>query len=290
MPNPATPQDASQTANWFADATGDSFDDLFPPTDGVPAPTTAQPTGAPSPEPAPQTPPADEPFLKAATGTIYKTREDAIKGIEAKDAAIQQLRDRWIAQTGVDPLTGRPVATEPQTPHSYLDDQNRYFQDLQVAVERGDKAKYFETQAKLIQDFISPYMPVVAGAAKEQAVRGLPEEIRQYVGSSEFGETIRDIPLLAQAISAAEQQPQLFSQLPDLYRLAYAQNVTRKLPEITRAAQVPQTPNPTPRPSAAPSTLTPQGAPSTPPSLATREGRKAIIERAMANGLADMTF
>lgn len=294
MPDPTTPQSASQTEGWFnAAPTGDSFDELFPPTEGTPAPTTAQPTGAPSPESVAQPQPADEPFLKAATGTVYKTREDAVKGIEAKDAAIQQLREQLVARTGVDPFTGRPVAIEPQSPRSYLEDRGRYFQDLRTAVAKGDEGLYFETQAKLISDMISPYMPVVVGTAKEQALRALPEEVRGYVNTPDYSETLKDIPLLAQAIQAAEQSPQLFQQLPDLYRLAYAQNITRKLPEITRAAQpsTAQSPqNTAPRPSLTPGTLTPQGTPTAPPSLATREGRKAIIDRGIASGLADLTF
>src|SRR5271166_655933 len=90
-------------------------------------------------EPAPQTPevaPAEPSRfeLKTKTGTVYKTAEDAVKGIETKDRTIEQLRSMIAAVTGEDPLSKagiKPGTTNaPQKPVSYLQDRRRFAQDL----------------------------------------------------------------------------------------------------------------------------------------------------------------
>lgn len=292
MPAPAapaatpTPVDASQTQDWFAAAPEDSFDKLFENTEGAIAVDT--PAEPPVASPATQ-PASDEPFIKASTGTVYKTREDAVKGIETKDATIEQLRKLVVERTGVDPLTGRPVPPVVQPPQSYLEDRKRYYTDLRTAVETNNEEAYFNAQAKLVADMLQPYLPVVTSTAKAQALRSLPDPIQQYVGTPDYEASLKEVPLLANAIQAAEQNPNMFQQLPDLYRLAYAQNISRKLPELTKGAQTP--PSPAPRPAAAPTTLTPMtGGSTAAPSLATSAGRKAIIENAIARGIADIKF
>jgi hypothetical protein len=286
---PATPRDGSQTANWFAAAPDDAFDTLFPQTEGIiPDQSQAAPPAEQTPAPAPQAQPPDEPFLKAPSGTVYKTRDEAIKGIETKDATIQQLRERIAAREGVDPLTGRPVAPPPQAPVNYLQNQDAYFTALHNAVERGDKSAYLQAQVKLVQDILQPYVPVVVGAAKDRALNSVPEPIRKFVGTPEYQDALRNSPVLQNAIQSAEQNPEWASQLPEFYSLAYAQYVATQLPKSAAPAQ--PNSNPSPRPPTAPGTLTPPTQPAAQPSLATSEGRKAIIERGLASGTADMVW
>src|SRR5882762_2477743 len=85
-----------------------------------------------------------EPFLKTATGTVYKSVEDAVKGVEHKDALIAQLRQELSDKTGRDPLKRETVTNG--GPKNYLEDKDTYFKDLSSAVEAKDPEKYMEVQ------------------------------------------------------------------------------------------------------------------------------------------------
>ncbi len=115
---PAAPQNPSQTTGWFNDAPGGDIDldKLFP----NPELALQAPSQPPAAEPAaPQAPAAEQYFLKTATGTVYKSAEDAIRGTEEKDRVIQQLREKIAQSEGQDPLKKSQQAAQPPVEADY---------------------------------------------------------------------------------------------------------------------------------------------------------------------------
>lgn len=281
---PTTPTSASQTLGWFQDAPGGdlNLDDLFPnPELAAPqAPLQVTPPQVPqSPQAAPQ------PFIKTATGTVYNTVEDAVKGTEEKDRIIAELRAQRAAESGQDPLRRQAAQTPSQPPQADYDSQ--IFKRYEEAATKRDAKAYLDAQRQLILDTLAPYAPMIAEAGREKAIRTIASNnphIREFVGSSEYLAVLAERPLLADAIRNAESNPQAVGQLNEFYSIAYDTAVARRVPQIAQAAaqhaaqQPPQS-----RPTLTPSTLPP--APYAPAAggisdsnLGTREGRKAIIE------------
>lgn len=241
--------------------------------------------------PAPQTTTVEEPFLKTATGTVYKSADDAVKGIEHKDALIQKLRQDAIERTGIDPVTGQPVHKD-TAPINYTQDGDKFLSDLAAAAKKGDTTAYTKVQEKFVQDVLAPYAPIITGFARTQAVEQVANEIsgfRDFVRSDEMKQTLEENPPLKQAIEIAEANPAAAGQLGDFYKMAYKLNLARKLPETVRAQHAPTTARPTvasTTPQPPPSTTVKQSA----PALDTSEGRKSLIEQQERLGVADLRF
>jgi len=104
-----------------------------------PTTVSSEPVAQAAPEPTK----APEFVLKTATGPIYKSPEDAVRGIEQKDQLISQLRSMVSAVTGEDPLRKSGAVpgqtTSQPKPVSYLQDSRRYAEDLTKAAELGQK-------------------------------------------------------------------------------------------------------------------------------------------------------
>jgi hypothetical protein len=233
------------------------------------------------------------PVIQTKTGTVYKTVEDAIRGIEHKDTVIADMRTRMILATGIDPLTGQPALPSGgvQQPANYMQDRKRFVDDLKTAAAKDDTDGIWNAQTKLIFDALQPLTPVMANLAKQQAVEQLAPEIkdiREFIGSDNYKQALTETPDLKAAIEAAENDYQHFNRLPGLYKVAYRVSQGIRLPEILKAQ--PQAPASQPvRPTTASQTLTP----TTPevaahPSLMTRDGRKALRAQLEAKGVADM--
>src|SRR5690348_16003975 len=131
MPEPVTPPAAPAAAPPSAPATTPVEDinwaELFPTDPGARVPTqpaTATPPATPPAAQPPVTPPPTPEFLKTSTGTVYKSADEAIKGIEHKDTLIEQLRQRYILERGIDPITNQPVQPASQAPAPYTQDPN----------------------------------------------------------------------------------------------------------------------------------------------------------------------
>jgi hypothetical protein len=284
MPDPNEPQvprSHSQTAGWLADAPGGdlNLDDLFP------NPETRLQSQPPQVPAVPQAPPAPpQPFMRTQTGTVYNSAEDAIRGIEEKDRVIAQLRAEKAAATGVDPLKRQP---EPENPKKAL------FQRLAKAAETGDYDAYIGTLAEVTQQTLAPYAPYIAEVGREKILRASATEnpaLRDFVGSAEYQAVMERRPLLAQAIQAAENNPDAVGQLQEFYQLAYADAVSRRAPQVLTT---PAAPNP--RPTLSQTTPNPQaplpnGGYVSEAQLYSREGRKQILENARARGVADMDW
>lgn len=285
--------------NWMGDdvPAGDmSLDDLFA------EPTAPQQTTAnqPQSQPAPQAQPVQDTSFEIKAGkSVYKSVEDAQRGIIAKDELIDNLRNQWILTHGYDPVTKKPVSQTPEGPTSYLQDNKRYMRDLKDAVEKGDEMGYFNAQSKLIFDLLQPLAPTINEMARRQAADSVSSEVKDFNTfrqSEDFRKVLDGNGLLKDAIEQAENDFRGHAQLPQLYKLAYLAAQGSKVPELvkqaTQAAQVtaPQTQNP--RPTIGSSTLAPpiQNGNTARPTLATSEGRKALIKDFLEQGGENLRF
>src|SRR5271166_354558 len=172
-------------------------------------------------------------YLKADK-TVYKTADEAIKGINHKDeiiardkATIEQLRQRYVLTTGIDPITGQPVGQPQQTNAQSLDysrNPDKYLDDLAKAAQGGKPSDYAQVQGKFIDDRLAPLAPLIAQVARQQAITEASKinpEIGKFVGTEQYDKTMQYNPDLANAIATAEQNSQFHSRLPGLYKLAH---------------------------------------------------------------------
>lgn len=261
-----------------------SLDDVFGNPDLHPVDPNVQPV-IPTQEVAQPSQPT-EPFLRTASGTIYKSAEDAAKGVEHKDQLIAKLRQEAIDRTGIDPVTGQPVARKVEVPKSYTQDSKRFIDDLANAAKANDSEAYARVQAQFVQDVMAPYAPTLATLAKTQAVESVTQsipEFRQFMGSSDYNETVERFPLLKDAIAQSEGNPSASAQLTQLYQMTFA--LASKKPEVVRA-QAPSIPRPTVSSMSLPSV--PQTGSNAVPDMGTVEGRKALIEAQERAGVLNM--
>lgn len=308
MPNPNTPNSndlaKASSTNWLDDAPGGDipFDQLFGTTPEASFssanPTNAEPaaTTPASSEPAATTPPAQSEFeIRTRTGSVYKTIDAVTKGIEEKDTLIQQLREKFRAVTGADPLkVQEPVS---QQPPNYLSDPVRFADDLAAAAKAGDAQRYRDTLVGLMDEYFGPAKPLITEFARSrasEATRSEYQEFDAFRNSDAFQKTLERNPALATAIGAAESNIGYASQLPELYRLAYESYTARRVPELVQAArQTPAAPTTTTRPTVTGTSLTP-AQPVTQRSdqemLRSSEGRKELLARFKAMGLEDVVF
>lgn len=298
MPEP-NPQGWNPPAG---DAAFDSlFQELEPTTPHASTPAPTQPQAPVEQQPQAQPTPPQATFeLKNASGSVnYKSADEAIRGIESKDATINQLRNTVIAMTGYDPLTKQPSQSQPI---SYLSSPDRYAKDLTEAAEEGSRTgrfdKYGQVQARfvgeIIQSQIAPYVPNVLQAGRQNAINRMAQAVPDFptfYGSAEYEQTLEATPALRRAIATAEQTPDYQAELPELYKLAYEVRQAAKLREQIKSGNA-APPNQPARPTLQPTTLTPPSSPSPQarPTLATSEGRKAIIAGAESKGVLDTTF
>ena len=283
------------------------FDNLFPaePTP-VHAATTQQPnqqtTQPQSQNPPVQTqPPATQtpdalPFLKGDR-SVYKTPEAAVEGINQKDALIDTLRQRYVLATGIDPISGQPIGqvAQQQVSNDYFENPDLYMKDLLEAAKSGNPQAYRDVQAKFIRDSQKPLQPLIANAARSQAVEAVSKEIPtigEFVKSPAYTATMDANPELKEAIALSESDSRFQSRLPGLYKLAYLAGTGMQVPALLKAQQTVQQTTQAPqqtqqtvvRTTQAPTTQAP---PTTvaKPNLRTLDGLRAIISDAEARGI-----
>jgi hypothetical protein len=306
MSNTNTATASATSQDWF---TGDvpggdlSLDDIFPVNSGVQqttAPTTeiaAPVTPTAQPTPASQAQPN---FEIRAKDSVYKTVEAAQRGVEEKDALIEKLRQRYIMERGIDPVTERrvPLNEDKNVPVNYMQDNKRYMQDLKTAVDKGDENAYFQAQAKLVFDLLSPLAGTINNAAKEQAVQALSTtvpEFQTFRNSPEFAAVLSENPSLKSAIETSENDFRGHAQLPELYRLAYFAAQGRRVPDLIKqatAAAAQAAPTQQVRPTLGQNTVAPPSQHNTNVTLdvSTPEGRKAIIAQFEQSNGRDFKF
>lgn len=264
-----------------------NLDDIFGNEDVLGSQTTTPESNTPQ---ATTTEP--EPFLKTSTGTVYKSAEDAVKGVEHKDQLITQLRQQLNEATGKDPLKRTPEPTNVNK--NYLDDKGLYFRDLSKSVEDKNPERYMEVQTKLIYDTLAPLAPAITSLVRNSAIESLEKELpdfRKFAASDDYSQTLEKFPLLKGAIEVAERNPQASNQLPEFYKLVYNAHRGSKLPEIVEQARSSAAPQTT-RPTVSSGVTTPpsNAAVAATPSLETKEGRKAIIEQQEKSGILNLRW
>jgi len=222
-----------------------TFDSLFP-SDGTSQATPAAPQvtapvqgTTPSAPTAPATTPTPSaPFLKGDK-SVYNTPEDAQKGINEKDALIEQLRQRYALTTGIDPISGQPIGQQPvQRSDDYSQNPEKYLNDLYLAAKSGGPQAYGAVQQKFILDTLKPLQPVMQRAAREQAVENLSKDlpdIKTFIGTPAYDKAIAVNPELGNAIAAAETDFRFHDRLPGLYKIAYLTGQGLQLPDILKA-------------------------------------------------------
>ena len=235
------------------------------------------------------------PFLSTSTGTVYKSAEEAARGIEHKDSVIARLRSEAIERTGIDPLTGQPVAKPApvaEAPKPYSQNGEQFIKDLADAATAGDMNRYVSIQAKLAQEQTAQFIPMLNEFSINKAVDVVGSkysDFRTFKNSSAFQETLNDNPALKQAIQYAEANATQASDLKDMYEIAYKLNSARIIPEALRTAPAAQAVRPTTTSTATPAH--PQGGRVIEtPNLATNEGRAALIAQQQRAGVMDIKF
>jgi hypothetical protein len=280
-----------------------SFDDLFPvePENVSAAPQAPQGTTPP----APAAPSA--PYLKSEDGRIvYNTSEDAIKGIAHKDALVERYRT-YLSSQGIDPNTLQSSRPEPQAPapttttnsqYTYLDHEDKLFDELSAAATKGDKKAYGQLlrtyNREILNQEFAPIAPLIAEVARQRAVRQVSSEAPEFStfqSSDRYRDTLDKLPKLKQAIELAENDLNMADSLGELYRITYLVSQGMNKPEVVVPAAAPAAPvqNP-PRPTTMQPTSMAPPQPGVAPDLRTSEGRKSLIRDMEARGIGDLRF
>lgn len=228
--------------------------------------------------------------------SVYKSNEDAVRGLNEKDSLIEQLRQRYALTTGIDPITGKPVVSngQPQDVVDYSQQPDKYLDDLYNAAKKGGPEAYRDVQSKFIFDTVKPLQPILQKAARDQAIESLTLEIpgaKTFIGSAPYNKALESNLELKQAVSTCEQDHRFHSRLPGLYKLAYLTAQGMQLPELLRAQatqtqttpQTQQTQTTQVRTTVQSSTPSPASQTAR-PSFKTIEGIKAYIANAEAGG------
>lgn len=220
----------------------------------------------------------DEVFVKAASGTVYKTREAAEQGIAQKDALIEQMRQRIQLATGIDPISQRPVQVlADNRGDSYQTNKQKYVDDLKKA---STPEELVDVQTKFMLDALAPIAPAITAATRAQAINRTEQDIpgfRAFYGSAQYKETLEKVPDLRDAIDAAEADLKFHDRLPGLYKVAQLVSQGIQLPELLKAKPTQQSTTPQ-RPTNTGSTSAPPETTTSAPGLNSSAGRKAIIE------------
>lgn len=195
----------------------------------VPPPQGAAPTPAPqephwweitdsepvAPPAAPQAPQAPAYFLRADTGTVYKTPEEAARGVAEKDRVIAQQKadlqryQQMLAASGVQVGASSAPPTAPPLVAA-----------LRTAVEKGDMT-FDQAMAAMIeqqtQSQLQPLLPLVEhvtmSRAVEQAGMTYDPNIPAFFRSPAYNKALESRPALKTAIQNAAAYP--YHQTPD---------------------------------------------------------------------------
>ena len=190
-----------------------------------PDPTAGEEPQTPEPT-APQAP-ADEFFLRAPSGTMYKTREAAEQGTAEKDRLIAEQKTelerarQLLAAQGVHLGTQAPQTPKPQT----------LVQALEAAVKQGDMS-FDEAISALVRQQtegqMQQLMPLVEHAsmsrAVEEAGNRFDPNIPAFVRSQSYAKTLERHPALKTSVQSALRYP--------TYQTETGQTFGELLPEL----------------------------------------------------------
>jgi hypothetical protein len=240
------------SADWNPPDNGLTLDELFP------NPELASQGPASGTQDAPQT--HEEYFLKAGTGTVYKTVEDAVRGTEEKDRTIERMKSELEQLKRQQPQASQTTAP-PQNPTAY---KKAVFKRLAEAAQAGNEEAYVDTLAEIQMATLSQFAPALTGVYEQQAIQSVSTEAKDFgswLHGPEYSRTLEQFPALANAIQTAKSDPRAAGQLTEFYRLAYrayAGDPARINQVVTDVARTSAAPAVTPpRPTLQSSTPTP---------------------------------
>lgn len=291
---------AQQTANLgqfdFSDAPGGDLDinQIFG------NPEIPETTAQPMPELNASDPVA--PFLKTATGTEYNSAEDAIRGIEHKDALLERARQEIRELTGQDifnkqyqrPQPQQQVQQQHNNPDvsiNYGSDAKKYMADLNAAVTSGREEDVVRVQQKFIMDSLAPYTATLSEVSRSQALNRVTSEVpdfTKFMNSEDYGKTLDAFPLLRNSIQIAETNPQAAGDLSQLYRMAYDTAVGRNMPRIVQEQRQQQQAQPI-RPTVSSTPMTPTTNTYVPAKTSLERNRNTVQEYE-GKGVLDLRF
>lgn len=261
-------------------------------------PTTARATETPATQQTAATTPtptATTPVEIKAAKSVYKSVDAAIEGINQKDALIETLRTRYALTTGIDPITGQPVAAQQSTQQSarYQDNPTKYLEDLYGAANKGPTA-YAEVQGKFVDDKVDarlePLAPLIQDLVEQKAIQTASKDnpdIAKFVNSQAYERTLDANEDLKLAISNSKADARFHSRLPHLLKLTYLAGQGMQLPDLLKAqASTPSTQTQTQtqvRTTMQPTTPSPAKT-TVAPNFRTHEGIKSIVADMEARG------
>ena len=223
---------------------------------------STQPTFNPNPQPAapqgddwfeqqeqpasqapPQPPAHSDYFLKADTGTVYKTAEEAAKGVAEKDRMIatQKQQLEQLTRVAQAALGGQPQPSAAQQ-------QAALYKALETSVQQGDmtfdqavRALAEQTSQEQYQKQMQPLQPLIRHANRTQALEIASQQfdpnIRSFYGGTSYQKVLETNSVLRDGINQAEADPRYAGALPELYRMAFQ---LASLQSAPTAAQPPQ--------------------------------------------------
>jgi hypothetical protein len=207
-------------------------------TTAIPLPTPApEDWFNPDPEPqATQPPAAPTPpsfFLQAETGTVYKTAEEAAKGVAEKDRLIVAQRQQLDQAQRLLQAQGIQVGGAPSAPQTAP-----FYKALETSVQRGDMSfdealnqamdKMWQEKS---QQYFQPLQPLMEYASLEraalQASAQYDPNIAPFMRSKAYQQELEARPVLRDLIQQASLTPQYQKFLPEMLNYAYEFAKTR---------------------------------------------------------------
>jgi len=233
------------------------------------------------------------PFLRNATGSVvYNSAEDAIRGIEHKDALLEEARRKLQELTGEDAFKKRNQQQQEQHQEvNYGMDAKRYMADLNAAVSTGKEEDVVRVQQKFIMDSLAGYTPMLTEVARSQAIGRVTSEVpdfTKFMGSEDYNKTLDAFPLLRNSIQIAETNPSAAGELSQLYRMAYDTSTGRNMSRIVQE-QSQQHAAPPVRPTVSSSPITPSTQTYV-PAKTSLERHRQTISQFESNGIEDRRF
>jgi len=236
------------------------------------------------------------PFLRNATGSVvYNSAEDAIKGIEHKDALLEEARRKLQELTGEDAFKKRNQQQHEQHQEvNYGLDAKKYMADLNAAVNTGKEEDVVLVQQKFIMDSLAGYTPMLTEVARSQAIGRVTSEVpdfTKFMGSEDYNKTLDAFPLLRNSIQIAETNPSAAGELSQLYRMAYDTSTGRNMSRIVQeqSQQQQQHVAAPVRPTVSSTPMTPSVQTYTPAKTSLQRNRN-IVEQFESSGIEDRRF
>lgn len=222
-------------------------------------------------------------FLHSTDGSVvYKTAEDAIKGLDHKNSEIAKYRN-FLKDNGIDPNTMQTV-TKPQVqsqPEPSTNSQYKYYgnpnfyDEVAAAATNRDRIKYTQLMTDFTKEAIAaqvdPWRPTLAETNRFKAIRQVSSEIpdfQKFIEGPGAKQVVDTFPLYKEMLQIGENDPVAAQRLPEVYKQMYTiyQGMNIQTQSQAQSTTTTNTPTVQTRPTLQTSSLTP------PPPTANTQG------------------